>query len=84
MAASEDFYRSPVDTDSRSLMNVVFRPPTEDLEAAFVGAATEAGLVGLKGHRSVGGCRASLYNAMPLDGVEALVGFMAEFKADQG
>lgn len=81
IAASDGFYRSPVEPDSRSLMNVVFRLPAEDLEVEFVGAATEAGLVGLKGHRSVGGCRASLYNAMPLDGVEALVGFMEQFKA---
>ena len=84
IAASDDFYRSPVEPGSRSLMNVVFRLPTEDLEAEFVAAATDAGFVGLKGHRSIGGCRASLYNAMPLDGVEALVGFMAEFKADRG
>ena len=84
IAASDDFYRSPVEPESRSLMNVVFHLPTEDLEAEFIAAATDAGLVGLKGHRSVGGCRASLYNAMPLDGVEALVRFMARFKADRG
>jgi len=84
IAASDDFYRSPVEPESRSLMNVVFRLPTDDLEAEFVAAATDAGFVGLKGHRSVGGCRASLYNAMPLAGVEALVGFMAEFKAERG
>lgn len=82
IAASEGFYRSPVESESRSLMNVVFRLPTEDLEAEFVAAASAAGLVGLKGHRSVGGCRASLYNALPVQGAEVLAGFMAQFQAD--
>jgi phosphoserine aminotransferase len=83
IAASGGYYRSPVDEDSRSMMNVVFRLPSEDLEAEFVAGAAAAGMVGLKGHRSVGGCRASLYNAMPLSGVETLAGFMAEFQADR-
>lgn len=74
-----DFYQCPVESDSRSLMNVVFRLPSENLEAKFVADAEEKGLVGLKGHRSVGGCRASLYNAMEPEGVEALVSFMKDF-----
>ncbi len=82
MSASGGFYRSPVDPGSRSLMNVVFRLPTEELEAEFIAASSAAGLVGLKGHRSVGGCRASLYNAMKVDGVESLAGLMAQFQAD--
>jgi len=79
---SDGFYRSPVDTAARSHMNVVFRLPTEDLEAELIGRATDAGLSGLKGHRSVGGIRASLYNAMPLAGVAALVEMMVAFAAD--
>ena len=66
--------------DSRSLMNVTFRARTEALEAAFVAEATRRGLDGLKGHRSVGGMRASIYNAFPLEGVQALVAFMDEFE----
>jgi len=83
ITASSGFYTSPADPESRSLMNVVFRLPTEDLEAEFVATSADAGLVGLKGHRSVGGCRASIYNAMEVAGVEALAGFMAEFRADR-
>ena len=78
---SDGFYRGPVDTASRSLMNVVFRLPDEEAEAAFLAGAGAAGLVNLEGHRSVGGVRASLYNAMPIAGVEALAGFMASFRA---
>lgn len=74
-----DFYRCPVEKESRSTMNVVFRLPSEDLEARFVTEAVKAGFVGLKGHRSVGGCRASIYNAMEPAGVKALVEFMREF-----
>jgi phosphoserine aminotransferase len=74
-----EFYRCPVAPDSRSYMNVVFRLPNEALEAKFVAEAKGRGMVGLKGHRSVGGCRASIYNAMETAGVEALVGFMGEF-----
>jgi phosphoserine aminotransferase len=77
--ARADFYRAPVETGSRSTMNVVFRLPTEALEEQFVKEATRAGLVGLKGHRSVGGIRASLYNAVTVGDVEKLVGFMGEF-----
>ena len=79
MAAFPDFYRCPVDPQSRSYMNVVFRLPSEDLEAKFVAEGKAAGMVGLKGHRSVGGCRASIYNAMPPEGVEFLAQFMEEF-----
>jgi phosphoserine aminotransferase len=75
-----DFFRGTVQPDSRSLMNVCFRAPTEELEARFVAEATERGLDGLKGHRSVGGMRASIYNACPPAAVEALVAFMKEFE----
>ena len=84
MADYPDFYTCPVDEDSRSYMNVVFRLPSEDLEAQFVAEAKAAGMVGLKGHRSVGGCRASIYNAMPPEGVEVLAGFMEEFARRNG
>jgi phosphoserine aminotransferase len=62
-------------------MNVVFRLPSEDLEQAFLTAAAKMDLLNLKGHRSVGGCRASIYNAMPREGVQALADFMATFQA---
>jgi phosphoserine aminotransferase len=75
-----DFFRCSVQPDSRSLMNVCFRAPTEELEAKFVSEATKRGLDGLKGHRSAGGMRASIYNACPRAAVEALVGFMKEFE----
>ena len=67
------------DKVSRSKMNVVFRMASEDMEKKFIALATESGFIGLKGHRSVGGLRASIYNAMPLEGVEALVDFMKKF-----
>jgi phosphoserine aminotransferase len=76
-----DFYRGTADVASRSKMNVTYRLPTEELEADFIKEAKAAGMIGLKGHRSVGGIRASIYNAMPLEGVEALVAFMKEFAA---
>jgi phosphoserine aminotransferase len=76
---SEGFYRSPVDPGSRSHMNVVFRTPSDELDAGFVKAARDEGLVNLKGHRSVGGIRASIYNAMTDEGVDALVSFMRAF-----
>ena len=82
--AHPDFYRCPVEEGSRSYMNVVFRLPTEELEAKFVADARTAGMVGLKGHRSVGGCRASIYNAMEPAGVQALVDFMERFARDNG
>ncbi len=81
---SSDFYKGTADKASRSLMNVTFRLPNEELEAKFVVEATKAGLGGLKGHRSVGGCRASIYNPTPLAAVEALVDFMKEFERSAG
>ena len=75
-----DFYRGHADFDSRSMMNVTFRLPTEELEKKFAAEATAKGLDGLKGHRSVGGIRASIYNAFPKEGVTALVEFMNEFE----
>lgn len=79
---SDGFYRSPVDPAYRSHMNIVFRLPDEALEKQFLAAAAARDMVNLKGHRSVGGVRASIYNAMPLAGVEALVELMGEFRAD--
>jgi phosphoserine aminotransferase len=79
--ASDGFYRGHADPASRSLMNVTFRLPTAELDAAFVSQAAARGLAELRGHRSVGGVRASIYNAMPLDGVQALATFMDEFAA---
>ena len=81
---SGGFYRGHARPDSRSRMNVTFRLPSEELEKAFVKEATAAGLDGLKGHRSVGGLRASLYNALPASAVEALVAFMADFRRKNG
>jgi phosphoserine aminotransferase len=78
------FYRGTAQKDSRSIMNVTFRLPTEELEKQFVKEAENAGLHGLKGHRSVGGIRASIYNAFPEAGVDALVGFMTEFERRHG
>ena len=77
---ASDFFRGTVQKDSRSLMNVCFRAPTEELESKFISEATKRGLDGLKGHRSVGGMRASIYNACPRASVEALVAFMKEFE----
>jgi phosphoserine aminotransferase len=74
------FYKCPVEPASRSKMNVVFRLPSEELEGKFVKEAEIEGLTGLKGHRAVGGIRASIYNAMPLAGVEKLIDFMNEFE----
>jgi len=79
-----EFYRCPVAPPCRSRMNVVFRLPDEDLERRFMEQAQAEGLVGLKGHRSVGGLRASIYNAMPPEGVEELARFMEEFVRRQG
>ncbi len=78
------FYRGHARPDSRSWMNVTFRLPSEDLEKQFVKESTAAGFDGLKGHRSVGGLRASIYNAFPEEGVEALVAFMREFERNNG
>ena len=77
--ANPDFFRAPVAKDSRSYMNVVFRLPTEELEKSFVAAAAKQQMVGLAGHRSTGGIRASLYNAVSLESVERLVDFMKSF-----
>jgi phosphoserine aminotransferase len=79
-----DFYRGHADPDSRSMMNVTFRLPSGDLEKKFASEATAAGMDGLKGHRSVGGIRASIYNAFPREGCEALVEFMKEFEKKNG
>ncbi|HUE85512.1 MAG TPA: 3-phosphoserine/phosphohydroxythreonine transaminase [Vicinamibacterales bacterium] len=78
------FYRGTAAKDSRSLMNITFRLPNEALEKTFVKDSTAAGLDGLKGHRSVGGMRASIYNAFPEEGVDALVEFMREFERTHG
>jgi len=78
------FYRGTAQKESRSLMNVTFRLATEDLEARFVKESAAAGLDGLKGHRAVGGMRASIYNAFPEAGVDALVAFMQEFERKNG
>jgi phosphoserine aminotransferase len=82
--SSGGFYRCPVEASVRSTMNVVFRLPSEELEKRFVEEAAKDGMIGLKGHRSVGGCRASLYNALPLEGAQALAAFMKEFAARSG
>ncbi|HEX7334793.1 MAG TPA: 3-phosphoserine/phosphohydroxythreonine transaminase [Pyrinomonadaceae bacterium] len=79
-----DFYRGHADADCRSTMNVTFRLPAEELEKKFVAEATAQGLDGLKGHRSVGGIRASIYNAFPRAGCEALVSFMKDFERQNG
>ena len=79
-----EYYYSPVDKDDRSLMNVPFRLRNEALNDEFLKQARQRGMVELKGHRAVGGMRASIYNAMPLDGVKALVAFMQEFQTKHG
>ena len=79
-----DFFRGTAAPADRSRMNVTFRTTDEDLEPAFVKAAAEIGLVGLKGHRSVGGLRASIYNAMPAEGVNRLIEFMGDFERKNG
>lgn len=79
-----DFYRGTVKKDSRSIMNVTFRLPSEELEQKFVADALKEGMLGLKGHRSVGGIRASLYNAVSLKAVEKLVTFMDHFAKSNG
>lgn len=82
--ASDGYYSGHADRAARSLMNVTFRLPSEDLEKQFCTEATAAGLDGLKGHRSVGGIRASIYNAFPREGVTALVDFMQDFAQRNG
>jgi phosphoserine aminotransferase len=82
--ASGGFYRCHAEPGSRSLMNVTFRLPSEALEKQFVAEAQEAGMIGLAGHRSVGGVRASRYNAVSPDACQALAGFMAQFAQKSG
>lgn len=82
--ANNSLYNCTANEEDRSKMNVTFRLTSEDLEKKFLAEATEAGLIGLKGHRSVGGCRASIYNAMPLEGVKKLVEFMEKFQQENG
>ncbi len=79
---SSKLFRGTVRNEDRSLMNVPFVTGNEELDAKFVKEAKEAGFENLKGHRSVGGMRASIYNAMPKEGVEKLVAFMKEFEAN--
>ena len=81
---SSGFYKGTVEPDSRSIMNVTFRLPNEELEKRFIQEALENGLGGLKGHRSVGGCRASIYNPTSLEAVEALTDFMKNFEQKNG
>ena len=81
---SSDFWKTVTDKESRSIMNVVWRMKSEDLEKKFISEAKTAGMIGLKGHRSVGGIRASIYNAVPMDNVKALVDFMKEFERKNG
>ena len=86
----DEIDRSPIftsnieDPDDRSIMNVTFRLPSEELEQQFIAETLSAGMIGLKGHRSVGGCRASIYNAVPLKAIETLVEFMKEFEKKNG
>ncbi|MBU4068800.1 MAG: 3-phosphoserine/phosphohydroxythreonine transaminase, partial [Proteobacteria bacterium] len=81
---SSGFYKGTAEPDSRSLMNVTFRLPNEDLEKRFVQEALENGMDGLKGHRSVGGCRASIYNATTIEAVKALTDLMKTFEKKNG
>mgnify|MGYP000966649625 CR=1 FL=1 len=78
----QDFYNNPVQAEYRSMMNVTFTSPNPDMDKKFCAAATEAGFVNLKGHRLVGGMRASIYNAMPAQGVNDLVDFMEKFRKE--
>ncbi len=77
---SQGFYRGHAQVDSRSLINVVFNLATPDLEKRFIEAAKQLGIIGLEGHRSLGGIRASLYNSMPVEGALFLKNFMIEFQ----
>ncbi len=82
--SSEGYYKGTVDKEDRSLMNITFRLATEDLEALFISEAKKNGMIGLKGHRDVGGCRASTYNSLPLPAAHALAEFMREFQKQHG
>jgi phosphoserine aminotransferase len=77
---SDGFYRGHAQPANRSVMNVTFRLPSDEMQARFLATAAENNLCSLKGHRSVGGIRASIYNAMPIEGVLALRDFMSDFK----
>ncbi|KAG1707795.1 Phosphoserine aminotransferase [Nymphon striatum] len=81
---ASDFYKNPVEIASRSWMNIPFTLANSELDGEFISQATERGLVTLKGHRSVGGMRASIYNAMPEEGVDALIGMMNDFEKQYG
>ncbi|MBP9038323.1 MAG: 3-phosphoserine/phosphohydroxythreonine transaminase [Candidatus Syntrophosphaera sp.] len=82
--ASNGFYRGTVDKEDRSLMNITFRLPSEELEELFVSEAKKNAMIGLKGHRDVGGCRASCYNSLPLKAAKTLSEFMKEFQRQHG
>jgi len=82
--ASNGFYKGTVDTADRSLMNITFRMPSEELEALCISVAKKNGMIGLKGHRDVGGCRASTYNSLPLPAAHALGEFMRSFQQQHG
>ena len=79
---NSNLYKGTANPKDRSIMNVTFTLPSEELTAKFIKEAEQNGLVSLKGHRSVGGIRASIYNAMPIEGVKALVEFMKKFELD--
>ncbi|MNI81414.1 Phosphoserine aminotransferase [compost metagenome] len=81
---SGGFFRGVAEQSSRSIMNVTFRMQSEELEKKFVKASEQEGFVGLKGHRSVGGLRASIYNAVPYESIKALTEFMSHFQKTQG
>ncbi|MEO5560982.1 MAG: 3-phosphoserine/phosphohydroxythreonine transaminase [Dokdonella sp.] len=81
---SSDYYKNPVEKSARSWMNIPFTLPREELDAAFLKESEAAGLLSLKGHRAVGGMRASIYNAVPIEGVQALVEFMRDFARRNG
>ena len=81
---ASEFFSSPVVREDRSLMNVPFKLKDASLDAAFLKGAQERSMIQLKGHRVVGGMRASIYNAMPIEGVQALVAYMREFEAAHG
>jgi len=78
------FYTNPVQLENRSIMNIPFILADSNLDALFLKESEEAGLLNLKGHRSVGGMRASIYNAMPIEGINQLIDFMESFKAKYG
>ena len=82
--SSSDFYQGHAAKSDRSIMNVVFTTPNEELDKKFIAEAADANMTTLKGHRSLGGIRASIYNAMPVGGVECLAQFMKDFAQSNG